>query len=260
MNEFSAGKRPINPSSEAIDAVEAAWAEAEQVLASPVETADGLGAPLPSEPVRPVTNPLEMVETAFLASAGSLVWLIDYYFPMGPVLRILFSLPIALIALRWGRRAAWMGALVAGLLLSVLMGPMRSILYVMPYALMGVLLGTLWRRGTPWNISIPVAASLGVLGFFFRIWLVSLLLGDNLWLYATAQVTDLLEWIFVRLGLLIQPSLGVIQTMVVVTTIAGNTFYQFVVHLLALLLFDRIGNPIPRPPKWVEALVEYEEP
>ncbi len=33
---------------------------------------------------------LAMVETAFFASTSSLIWLIDYYFPLGPVLRIFF--------------------------------------------------------------------------------------------------------------------------------------------------------------------------
>ncbi len=41
--------------------------------------------------------PLPLVETAFLASAASLMWLVNIYFPPGPLLRILFPLPIALI-------------------------------------------------------------------------------------------------------------------------------------------------------------------
>ncbi|MEM1368795.1 MAG: DUF2232 domain-containing protein, partial [Cyanobacteria bacterium P01_H01_bin.15] len=76
---------------------------------------------------------LTLTETAFLASAGALVWLINYYFPLGPVLRVFFSVPVALIFLRRGMRAAWMGALVTTLLLTVLMGPARSIIFLMPY-------------------------------------------------------------------------------------------------------------------------------
>lgn len=56
---------------------------------------------------------LATVETAFLASTASLLWLIDYYFPTGPVLRVFFPLPIALVYLRWGARSAWMAALVS---------------------------------------------------------------------------------------------------------------------------------------------------
>jgi uncharacterized protein YybS (DUF2232 family) len=204
------------------------------------------------------SSPLIMVETAFLASAASLIWLVNFYFPLGPVLRIFFPIPIALIYLRWGSRAAWMGALVSGLLLSVLMGPPRSLLYIVPFGLMGVLLGLLWRRKATWVVSIPMGAILGSFGFFFRIWLVSLLLGDDLWLYATTQVTDLIDWICLKLGILFQPDLLLIQAMVVLMVILNNLVYLFVVHLVAWFLFDRLGNPIPRPPRWVQVLMEYE--
>lgn len=247
---------------------EASWLEVEALLERPHKPVDD------REPVAPPglgqlhvgglprtldpSVPLIMVETAFLASAASLVFLVNYYFPIGPLLRLFFSIPIALIYLRWGSRAAWMGALVSGLLLSVLMGPARSILFVMPYGLMGVLFGVLWRRGAQWSVSIAMGAILGSIGFFFRIWLVSLLLGDDLWLYATTQTTDLLEWLFIKLGFLFQPSLELVQATIVGMIILNNIVYVFVVHLVAWLLLDRLGNPIPRPPKWVQVLMDYE--
>ena len=202
--------------------------------------------------------PLAMVETAFLASAASLIWLINYYFPLGPVLRMFFPIPIALVYLRWGNRASWMAALVSGLLLSVLMGPTRSILFVMPYGLMGVQLGALWRRQANWFLSIITGALLGTIGFFFRFWLLSLLLGEDLWVYVMTQITQLAEWGFTRLGLLAQPDLTVIQALAVVMIVISNLVYLFVVHLVALLLLDRLGNPIPRPPQWVQVLLDYD--
>jgi uncharacterized protein YybS (DUF2232 family) len=125
-----------------------------------------LARPTPLQPPQQRHSlPLVMVETAFLASAASLIWLINYYFPLGPVLRIFFPIPMALLYLRRGQRAAWMGTLVSGLLLSVLMGPTRSILYVMPYAFMGVQLGVMWRRGSNWYFSIAIGTILGTIGF-----------------------------------------------------------------------------------------------
>jgi uncharacterized protein YybS (DUF2232 family) len=205
------------------------------------------------------SSPLIMVETAFLASAASLIWLVNFYFPIGPVLRIFFPIPIALIYMRWGARAAWMGALVSGLLLSVLMGPPRSILYIVPFGLMGVLLGMLWRRKASWAMAIALGTILGTFGVFFRIWLTSLLLGDDLWVYSTTQVTNLIDWVCLRLGILFQPSLAFIQVMIAILVVINNIVYVFVVHLVAWFLFDRLHNPIPRPPKWVQVLMEYEE-
>ncbi|MFB8789039.1 MAG: DUF2232 domain-containing protein [Potamolinea sp.] len=199
-----------------------------------------------------------MVETAFLASTASLIWLINYYFPLGPVLRMFFPIPIALVYLRWGNRASWMAALVSGLLLSVLMGPPRSILFFIPYALMGVQLGAMWRRQASWLWSILTGTLIGAIGFFFRFWLLSILLGEDLWVYVMTQITELLEWGFVKLGLLTQPTLLMIQVLAVVMIILSNVVYVFVVHLVALLMLDRLGNPIPRPPHWVQVLLDYD--
>ncbi|MBW4576573.1 MAG: DUF2232 domain-containing protein [Aphanothece sp. CMT-3BRIN-NPC111] len=203
--------------------------------------------------------PLILVETAFLASTASLIWLFNYYFPLGPVLRIFFPVPIALVYLRWGNRASWMSALVSGLLLSVLMGPTRSILFFIPYGLMGVQLGALWRRQSSWVFSIAIGSLIGTFGFFFRFWLLSILLGEDLWVYLMNQMTQLAEWGFVKLGWLAVPSLPLIQAIAVGMIVIQNIFYLFVVHLVALLLLDRLGNPIPRPPAWVQVLLDYEE-
>ncbi|OCR02576.1 hypothetical protein BCD67_13265 [Oscillatoriales cyanobacterium USR001] len=204
-------------------------------------------------------GPLILVETAFLASTASLIWLVNYYFPMGPLLRIFFPVPIALIYLRWGQRSAWMGALVSGLLLSVLMGPTRSILFVIPFGFLSVLLGGLWRGGASWLTSISLGTVVGSFGFFFRFWLLSLLLGEDLWLYITSQATEIVEWMFVKLGVLAVPSLGLVQAIAVGMIVINNIIYLFVVHLVALLLLDRLGNPIPRPPNWVQVLINYED-
>jgi uncharacterized protein YybS (DUF2232 family) len=205
-----------------------------------------------------VDAPLRMVETAFLASTASLIWFINFYFPLGPVLRIFFPVPIALVYLRWGKRAAWMGAVTSGLLLAVLMGPVRSMLFVMPFGLMGVLLGATWYRRVPWMVSITLGMLLGTLGVFFRLWLLSVLSGEDLWIYVINQVTEITEWIFLKLQILATPSVLVIQVGAVVLIAFNNLIYLFVVHLAAWLLLDRLGNPIPRPPRWVQVLMDYE--
>jgi uncharacterized protein YybS (DUF2232 family) len=177
---------------------------------------------------------------------------------LGPVLRIFFPVPIALVYLRWGNRAAWMAAVVSGLLLSVLMGPVRSLLFVMPFAFMGVLLGATWHRRVPWIVSIILGTLLGTLGVFFRVWLLSVLSGEDLWIYLINQTTDFLEWLFLKLGILATPSVFFIQVGAIALIIINNFIYLFVVHLAAWLLLDRLGNPIPRPPRWVQILMDND--
>jgi uncharacterized protein YybS (DUF2232 family) len=200
--------------------------------------------------------PIALVETAFLASAVSLIWLMNTYFPIGSLLRFFFPIPITLVYLRRGSRAGWMATLVSGLLLTVLMGPTRSILFVMPFGFLGVLLGWLWHRGRSWNVSMILGTVLGSCGLMFRVWLLSVLAGDNLWLYINIQIKNWLEWLFLQIGWLTQPDLLLIQVAAIGMIVLNNLLYLFVVHLLAYWLFERLGNPIPEPPEWVKVLLD----
>ncbi|MEC4805665.1 MAG: DUF2232 domain-containing protein [Jaaginema sp. PMC 1079.18] len=199
-----------------------------------------------------------VVETAFFASTAGLIWLINYYFPLGPLLQIFFAIPIAFVYLRRGARAAWMATLVASLLLSVLMGPNRSIMFLMPFGFLGVQLGACWRRGLSWGVSIGLGTLLGSIGFFFRFWLLSFLLGEDLWRYSINQITALASWLFIRLGILAQPDPWIVQAIALVMVLINNLIYVLVVHLVALFLLDRLGNPIPRPPEWIQTIIEYD--
>jgi uncharacterized protein YybS (DUF2232 family) len=229
--------------------------------------------PSPSQPkvlamphVRTPTPPLAMVETAFLASTASLLWMVSYYLSIGPWVRILFPTPIALVYLRWGARAAWMSALVTALLLSVLMGPYLSLLFCVPYALLGVQLGAMWKRGFGWLPSIATGTLLSTLGFFFRMSILSVFLGEDLWSYLTNRIADFIQWFLTRLvdwnllGLeaLGQTNLPAVQLVTVGMILCSDLVYLFTVHLVAWLLLDRIGNPIPAPPRWVQVLMEEE--
>jgi uncharacterized protein YybS (DUF2232 family) len=71
-------------------------------------------------------------------------------------------------------------------------------------------------------------------------------------------VTDITEWIFLMLGLLTSPSVFLIQLGAIALIVFNNFIYLFVVHLAAWLLLDRLGNPISRPPHWVQVLMDYE--
>lgn len=248
--KHSAELFPIPPSanSSALDAP-AASPDASSTASSRLPTAVG---------------PLPLVETAFLASAASLMWLINSYFPPGPLLRILFPLPIALIYLRWNVRSAWMAATVSGLLLTILLGPTRSIFFVMPYGFLGVQLGYLWRKGANWELSMTTGALLVSLGTFFRIWLLSLLSGEDLWGYLVAQITQFLDWLvrlltnwgWVGLGAWGQPSMEIIAIAAVVSVFLSNLVYLLTVHLAAWLVLERLRVPMPEPPSWVQALIE----
>ncbi|MGF1488459.1 MAG: DUF2232 domain-containing protein [Prochloraceae cyanobacterium] len=201
---------------------------------------------------------LVLVETAFLSSAASLIWLVNSYLTIAPVLRVFFPIPTALIYLRWGKRAANMSVLITGLLLTVLVGPTRSILYVIPYGFMGVQLGFMWKRQADWLYSVTIGAIIFTIGIFFRVWLVSIMLGEDIWVYVIGRFTDLAEWIFMRLGWLAVPSITAIEAVAIAMILLNSLIYSFAVHAVALLMMERLDNPIPDPPYWIQVLLGYE--
>jgi uncharacterized protein YybS (DUF2232 family) len=207
-------------------------------------------------PVRHPAPALPMVETAFLASATALIFFINYYFPLGPILRMFFPIPVALAYLRWGRRSAVMTMLVTFLLLSVLMGPTRSIQFMIPHGFIGILLGAMWRQQSPWLASILAGTLLGTLGSIFQLFLVSLLLGENIWLYLTSQATKFVGWIMGLLGSLDEPQLFMVQVVAAGGIVFSSFMYMILVHLVAWVLLERLGNPISPAPRWVENLLD----
>ncbi|ELS31713.1 MULTISPECIES: DUF2232 domain-containing protein [Pseudanabaena] len=203
----------------------------------------------------PHTDPREMVETAFLASTTAMLFLVNYYFPLGPLLRMLFPLPTALAYLRWNSRAAWMAMVVTSLLLAILMGPTRSIQYIVPHGLVGVTLGYLWKRDFPWSGSLSIATIIGSVGTAFQFVFLSVLLGENVWTYSIVQISAFLNWLMQLFGSLEQPDFAMIQAFAIGSILISNLAYQLLVHLVAWIVLDRIGNPIPHPPKWLESLL-----
>ena len=129
----------------------------------------------------------------------------------------------------------------------------------MPFAFLGVLLGVSWHRRVPWVVSISLGTILCTLGVFFRLWLLSILSGEDLWVYLTNQVTEIIEWLFLNLQILTTPSALGVKLAALLLIMINNLIYMFIVHLAAWLLLDRLGNLIPNPPHWIQVLMNYED-
>ncbi len=222
------------------------WVDGED--AAPPQATAVPTASLHAEPRR--ARSLALVESAFFASTTSLLWLVNAYVPPGPLLRFTFPLPIALAYRRWGPRAAMMTTVTTLLLLSVLMGPPRGLIFL-PYGLMALQLGICWQRRAGWPVSIALGTLLAMLGVAFRYWIVSLLLGEDVLQYVVAQMAGFLDWLLGKLGLLSQPSFEIVAGLLIASVALSSLIYMLVIHLIAWSLFERLGSPIPPPPRWV---------
>ncbi len=202
---------------------------------------------------------LRLVEGAYLAAATGLIWLALYYLPVGGALfRLALPLPLILLQLRRGNRSGAEGLLLSVLLLTALMGPLRGPLLLFPYGLLSLWLGWSWCRGISWWLSWSGGVVLGTAGFLVRVLVLSLLVGENLWVVITRAGSALLDRLIAALHLPITPDLTQVQLMALLLVVVQEVIYVLSLHALAYWIFPRLKSPIPEPPRLLHGLVALD--
>ena len=198
----------------------------------------------------------QLMDSAYLAATTALLWVALYYLPVGsPLFRLAMPLPLALLQLRHGWRCALEGVVVLGLLVVVLMGPIRGPLVLFPYGLLALWLGWSWRRRLNWWISLAVAGLIGALGFLIRVAVLSVLVGENLWVLITTAAAGFLERLLALVGLGAGIDLAQVQLTALVLVLIQNLLMALCLHVLAYWIFPRLQAPIGEPPQALRGLI-----
>ena len=203
------------------------------------------------------TQALNIVETSYLASLSSLLWVALYYLPIGgALLRLILPLPIILLHLRRGTKTAFEGLIIQFLLLFIIMGPVRGTLFLFPYGILAFWLGWCWFKEKNWDLSFTVGVFIGTLGFFIRVLALSILVGDNLWVIITRASYGLIDKVIDFFNLPFSPSIKIIQLVAILLIIFQEMVYVLTIHIVAYSLFPRLKSRIPDPPKILDPLVD----
>jgi uncharacterized protein YybS (DUF2232 family) len=201
----------------------------------------------------------QLMDTAYLAASTALLWLALYYLPVGsPLFRLALPLPLALLQLRHGWRCAVEGVVVSTLLLVALMGPIRGPLMLFPYGLLALWLGWGWRRRRSWWLTLGVGALIGALGFLVRVAVLSVLVGENLWVVITTAAAGLLDRLSGWLGLGPGLDLNQVQLAALVLVLLQNLIVVLALHAVAYWIFPRLQAPISEPPPLLRSLVDLD--
>ena len=202
---------------------------------------------------------LNIIEPSYLASLSSLLWVALYYLPIGgALLRLILPLPIILLHLRRGTKTAFEGLIIQFFLLLILMGPIRGPLFLFPYGILALWLGWCWFKEKKWWISWFVGIVLGTLGFFIRLFALSTLVGDNLWIIITRASYGLIDKFIELFNLPFSPSIKIIQLVAILLIIFQEMVYVLTIHILAYALFPRLNSYIPDPPRIINGLVNLD--
>ena len=202
---------------------------------------------------------LKIVESSYLAAATALIWIALYYLPIGgAVFRLALPLPLALLQIRRGVKTGIEGVTICVMLLIALMGPLRGPLVLFPYGLLSLWLGYCWEKGWNWWLSWSVGVSIGTMGFLVRVFVLSLLVGENLWVILTRAGAALLEKGIDIFNLSFTPDMRQVQVVALCLIITQEIVYVLCLHALAYWIFPRLKSSIPEPPAFLENLISLE--
>ena len=202
---------------------------------------------------------LKIVESSYLAAATALIWIALYYLPIGgAVFRLALPLPFALLQIRRGVKTGIEGVTICVMLLTALMGPLRGPLVLFPYGLLSLWLGYCWEKGWNWWLSWSVGVSIGTMGFLVRVFVLSLLVGENLWVILTRAGAGLLEKGIDIFNLSFTPDMRQVQIVALCLIITQEIIYVLCLHALAYWIFPRLKSSIPEPPALLEKLISLE--
>ena len=201
----------------------------------------------------------QLMDTAYLAAATALLWTALYYLPVGsPLFRLALPLPLALLQLRHGWRCAVEGVVVTALLLLALMGPIRGLLVLFPYGAIALWMGWCWRRGASWWWSWGLGSLIGAVGFLVRVAVLSVLVGQNLWVVITSAAAGLMEKLASLIGHSGAVDLAQVQLLALVLVLFQNVVVVLAMHAVAYWIFPRLKSPIPEPPELLRVVVAMD--
>ncbi|MCP9784808.1 DUF2232 domain-containing protein [Cyanobium sp. N5-Cardenillas] len=201
----------------------------------------------------------QLMDTAYLAASTALLWVALYYLPVGsPLFRLALPLPLALLQLRHGWRCALEGVVVTALLLVALMGPIRGPLVLFPYGLLSLWLGWGWRRRSSWWLTLGVGSLIGAGGFLVRVAVLSVLVGENLWVVITTAAANLLDRLAGVVGLAGGFDLAQVQVAALLLVLLQNLIVVLALHAVAYWIFPRLDLPISEPPPALRGLVALD--
>ena len=200
---------------------------------------------------------LDLIEPSYLASLASLLWIALYYLPVGgALLRLILPLPISLLQLRRGTKVALNGIFVQILLLIILMGPIRGPLFLFPYGTLSFWLGWCWLKNKSWWFSLFSGILIGASGFLIRVFALSILVGENLWILVTRASYGLIQKFASIIDISWTPSVTFIQLVAIFLVIFQEFVYVLTIHIIAYAVFPRLKSSIPQPPNRISAFVD----
>jgi len=144
------------------------------------------------------------------------------------------------------------------LLLIILMGPIRGPLFLFPYGVLSFWLGWCWLNKKNWWYSLSYGIAIGTSGFIIRVFALSILVGENLWMIISRASYGLIDKLTSLLNIPWSPSLFFIQFVAILLIVFQELVYVLTIHIVAYAVFPRLKSIIPDPPSKIRRFVDLD--
>tara|TARA_B100001287_G_C22221823_1_gene317325 strand:- start:151 stop:528 length:378 start_codon:yes stop_codon:yes gene_type:complete len=119
-------------------------------------------------------------------------------------------------------------------------------------------LGWCWLELKSWWFSWLLGIIVGVIGFGIRVFALSTLVGENLWLIITRASYNLVDKVSALLNISSTPSLFSIQVVAILLIIFQEIVYVLTIHIIAYSVFPKLKSRVPEPPLILEDFVNFK--
>ncbi|GLT63464.1 hypothetical protein SLA2020_360270 [Shorea laevis] len=199
---------------------------------------------------------LRLVECAMFAAVTGLVYFLSNSLAIENYFGCFFALPTVISSMRWGVAAGRKQMVATVMLLFVLAGPVKALNFLLMHGILGLTMGTLWRLGTNWGLSIflgTIARSIGAVGYVLT---TSFLIRENILALITINIHASLTFIFAAMGINSAPSMNFIYVLFGILVLLNSGSFVFLLHLLYSVFLTRLGMKASlRLPRWLEKAI-----
>ncbi|WJZ80251.1 hypothetical protein VitviT2T_000185 [Vitis vinifera] len=199
---------------------------------------------------------LRLVECSMFAAVAGLAYFLSNSLAIENYFGCFFSLPIVLSSMRWGVAAGRKTMVATTMLLFVLSGPVKASTYLLLHGLVGLTMGSLWRLGANWGLSICLCTFVRAMGAMGYVLISSFLIRENILALITLNVHASITYMFTAIGVNTIPSMDLIYALFGTLLLLNSGFFVFLLHILYAVFLSRLGMKASLTmPRWLEKAI-----
>ncbi|KAF9624768.1 hypothetical protein IFM89_013849 [Coptis chinensis] len=167
-----------------------------------------------------------------------------------------FAFPIVISSMRWGLAAGRKTMVATAMLLFILSGPVKASTYLLMHGLVGLSMGSSWRLGANWGLSIAMCTAVRAMGAVGYVLISSFLIRENILALITINIHASLTYLLTAIGVNAVPSMNTIYTIFGTLLFLNCGFFVFLLHILYAVILSRLGMKDSLTlPRWLKKAI-----